>query len=497
MYGSLTPGDVPVASNMTTTLSGVELAVNAADGKLFFKDVAGNVRVLADAASTAPDAVAITGGTIDGTTVGGMDPSSGNFTALTSTSLTVSSLTGLLKSSANSGVSVAVPGTDYLDPATRGAALGVASLDASGKIPVAQLPSSITGALYYAGTWDAITNTPTLTSSVGSNGVFYKVRVAGSTNLNGVTSWDVGDTVIFNSTMWGKIPGTDAPVQSVNDQTGVVTITPGNIGAASSGPNSDITSLNGLTSALSVAQGGTGRTTLTGLLKGNGTSSVVAAVVGTDYAAPPSGAIATLLANDGAGGFANVTLGTGLSMSGGVLNSAPGGLGTVTSVNVTGGTTGLSFIGGPVLNSGTLVMTGALTVTNGGTGATTRQAALNNLASSAVEATFMRGDGTNVGMSGIQVSDVPTLNQDTTGTAASVTAPAQPAITSVGTLTSLTVSGACSLAGGVLLSGDAGTTGQVLTSRGPGMPPIWTTVSSGGSSPPPSRRGELAFSARI
>lgn len=50
--------------------------------------------------------------------------------------------------------------------------------------------------------------------------------------------------------------------------------------------------------------------------------------------------------------------------------SASGG-GTVLSVNASGGTTGLTFTGGPVTNSGTLTLSGTLAVANGGTGTTT------------------------------------------------------------------------------------------------------------------------------
>jgi microcystin-dependent protein len=63
----------------------------------------------------------------------------------------------------------------------------------------------------------------------------------------------------------------------------------------------------------------------------------------------------------------------------------------------------------------------ALPFTSGGTGATTRQAALNSLANAVTTGQYLRGNGTNVLMSAIQASDVPTLNQNTTGTAASVT----------------------------------------------------------------------------
>lgn len=45
--------------------------------------------------------------------------------------------------------------------------------------------------------------------------------------------------------------------------------------------------------------------------------------------------------------------------------------GTVTSVDVSGGTTGLTTSGGPVTTSGTITLAGTLVVANGGTGATT------------------------------------------------------------------------------------------------------------------------------
>lgn len=56
------------------------------------------------------------------------------------------------------------------------------------------------------------------------------------------------------------------------------------------------------------------------------------------------------------------------------------GAGTVTSVNISGGTTGLSFGGGPITSSGTFTVAGTLAVANGGTGGTSRTAGFNNLA---------------------------------------------------------------------------------------------------------------------
>lgn len=52
---------------------------------------------------------------------------------------------------------------------------------------------------------------------------------------------------------------------------------------------------------------------------------------------------------------------------------------------------------------------------------TTRQDALNNLAGAATSGYVMRGNGTNVVMGAIQAADVPTLNQNTTGSAATLT----------------------------------------------------------------------------
>lgn len=62
-----------------------------------------------------------------------------------------------------------------------------------------------------------------------------------------------------------------------------------------------------------------------------------------------------------------------------------------------------------------------LTIANGGTGASTAQAAINALVTSTTSGTYLRGNGTNAIMATIQAADVPTLNQNTTGTAGNVT----------------------------------------------------------------------------
>ena len=62
---------------------------------------------------------------------------------------------------------------------------------------VQNLIETIPAGLVFQGTWNASTNTPTLTSGSGTTGNFYIVSVAGSTNLDGITDWKVGDWAVF------------------------------------------------------------------------------------------------------------------------------------------------------------------------------------------------------------------------------------------------------------------------------------------------------------
>jgi len=66
------------------------------------------------------------------------------------------------------------------------------------------------GALNYKGAWNASTNSPTLTSGVGTKGDYYVVSTAGSTNLDGETLWGVGDWAVFNGSIWQKVDGGDS-----------------------------------------------------------------------------------------------------------------------------------------------------------------------------------------------------------------------------------------------------------------------------------------------
>ena len=79
------------------------------------------------------------------------------------------------------------------------------------------------GGLSYQGTWNASTNTPTLVSSTGVNGYYYITATAGSTNLDGITDWQIGDWLLFNGTVWQKIDQSNL-VTSVAGRTGAVTL---------------------------------------------------------------------------------------------------------------------------------------------------------------------------------------------------------------------------------------------------------------------------------
>ena len=142
-----------------------------------------------------------------------------------------------------------------------------------------------------------------------NNGLTYDITVKNSTGT-GVAVPAGKSMIVFNTgtnvveVVTALATGTVIPV--ANGGTGSSTAA----GApfALKGANSDITSLSGLTTPLSVAQGGTGVATLTGLAKGTGTTAFVAATAGTDYLLPPSGT-AILKANSGSG-LANATPGT-------------------------------------------------------------------------------------------------------------------------------------------------------------------------------------------
>lgn len=154
------------------------------------------------------------------------------------------------------------------------------------------------------------------------------------------------------------------------------------LGAAAAGANSDITSLTGLTTPLSANQGGTGAAgSLSGYIYGNGNSPFTSVLT-----IPISDLTGTLPINKGGtnattAAAARVNLlpsytgngGKALFLNAGATDvewQSVSGAGTVTSVDVSGGTTGLTTSGGPIIAAGTITLAGTLLPTAGGTGIT-------------------------------------------------------------------------------------------------------------------------------
>ena len=233
----------------------------------------------------------------------------------------------------NVGEVVAADIAEKIKVITNGGGTSQGVLDAIASLQ-AQIDSIASG-LEYQGTWNASTNVPTLASSVGTAGYYYIVATAGSTNLNGVTDWQIGDWAVFNGSVWQKIDQTNL-VTSVAGRTGAVTLS-----------TSDISGL---------------------------------------------GTIATQAANN---------------------------------VSITGGSiTGITD----------------LAIADGGTGQSTAAAAITALTGTQTSGYYLRSNGTSASLSAISAGDVPTLNQNTTGTAAGLSATL--ATTSGGTgLTSFTANG--------------------------------------------------------
>jgi len=127
--------------------------------------------------------------------------------------------------------------------------------------------------------------------------------------------------------------------------------------------------------------------------------------------------------------------------------------------------------------NGSAITTGTVALEVGGTGQTTAQAAINALAGATTSGQYLRGNGTNVVMAAIQAGDVPTLNQNTTGTAANVTGTV--AVANGGT-------GATTLTANNVILGNGtsavqfvapSTNGNVLTSNGT----TWTSAAPAAS----------------
>jgi hypothetical protein len=277
------------------------------------------------------------------------------------------------------------------------------------------------------------------------------ITSSGTLTLGGTLDLDNGGTGATTAsgarTNLGLAIGTDIPSPTGTGATGTWNIDV--LGSAGT-----------ITSTLPVNKGGTGATTAAGAI----------ANLDAYPNSNPAGytANAGTVTNVSATGGANISVATGSTtpvISQNVATSTQNGYMTstyaakldsmtsgasVSSVGVSGGTTGMSFTGGPITTSGSVTMTGTLAIANGGTGLTsvgtqyqvltstgsaatwgtvdlnngtsnvlpiskggtssiTAQSAMDALAGSQTNGQYLRGNGTNVVMSAIQAVDLPQI----------------------------------------------------------------------------------------
>ena len=134
--------------------------------------------------------------------------------------------------------------------------------------------NALVGGTIFQTTWNATTNSPALASSVGTKGYYYIVSVAGSTTLNGINDWGVGDWAIFDGTVWRKVDNTDS-VSSVNSLTGAVSLDTSNVPSTSD--------KRYVTDAQLVVIGNT-----SGTNSGNETTSTIGVLINGSAAAVPN-----------------------------------------------------------------------------------------------------------------------------------------------------------------------------------------------------------------
>jgi len=279
------------------------------------------------------------------------------------------------------------------------------------------------GGLSYQGTWNASTNSPTLASSTGTNGYYYIVGTSGSTNLNGITDWVIGDWLLFNGTVWQKIDQTNL-VTSVNGQTGAVSV--GTVTSVSAltlgttGTDLSSTVANSTTTPVITLNVPTASATNRGVLssadwttfnnKGSGTVTSVSGTTGritSTGGATPVLDLTSGVATAGTTGSVSLIPVITIDTYGRVtsITTAANPQGTVTSV------TGTS----PVVSSGGATPAISLATAYGDT--------LNPYASKTANYVLAAPNGS-AGVPtfrAIVAADIPTLNQNTTGSAATLT----------------------------------------------------------------------------
>lgn len=207
-----------------------QIAINLTDRKIYTLDNTGAIQQLG-VALTDLATVAQTGSYNDLTNKPNI---AGSYTLPAATA----SVLGGVTVPANGGIGLtgggAISNTGVLSVNTRTGAVTLTSTDVgiptdllsgpSTTLASKYIPSTLTGALNYQGAWNASTNTPTLVSGTGTKGFYYVVNVAGTTTLDGNSTWNVGDWAIFNGTTWDRLQNSGGVVTSVAGRTGAVVL---------------------------------------------------------------------------------------------------------------------------------------------------------------------------------------------------------------------------------------------------------------------------------
>jgi hypothetical protein len=245
---------------------------------------------------------------------------------------------------------------------------------------------------------EASPNTIVSRDSQGSS-QFYDVGLSGNLYVSGTITCE--NTLYVSPLGIGFANGTIQTVAGITSLTGDVTATPASNGSASA----TVARIRGINVSATVPVNGQ-------VLKYNGTQwapsadtdAGITALTG-DVIASGSGSVVATLANTGV-----------VAASYGSASSVP-----AFSVDAKGRITSASNQTITPAAIGAMPVFSTLGIALGGTGATTQQAALNALAGAVTSGQYLRGTGANVVLSAIQAGDVPTLNQNTTGTASNVT----------------------------------------------------------------------------
>ena len=205
------------------------------------------------------------------------------------------------------------------------------------------------------------------------------------------------------------------------DQTVVLT---GGTGITTSGTYPNFTITNSSPDR-TVAITGSGTTSVTGTYP-NFTVSSADQYTGTVTSVGGTGTVSGLTLTGTVTSTGNLTLGGTLAVTPSNFASQTANTVLAAPNGVAGTPTFRALVAAdiPTLNQNTTGtasnVTGVVAIANGGTGASTRQDAMDALAGAVTSGQYLRGNGTDVVMSAIQAGDVPTLNQNTTGSSGSL-----------------------------------------------------------------------------